>query len=243
MTATAAGPQPQPVYRRVIRLRPEPARIDAEMIDYLHHFRVTVSHRDGVIIAAAASGVRVPWTTCPLGAAGVGRLVGHSLATAADPASWASDRSAQCVHALDLALLAVAHAADSGPTDLEIVVSPAAGVRREAVLRRNGEVQLAWTLQGTTVVAPERFAGLTMAARMFHPWVARRLDPPSRAEAIVLRRASYIAPSRAIDLDLHHTAGELNAADSSCYTFRPEVIATARRVRGSSRPTETVLDQ
>jgi hypothetical protein len=93
------------------------------MADFPHHFRVVLEHRDGVVTDAVAHGLRVPWTTCPLAAAGVGLLAGRRLDEAATPGRWAPDRSRQCVHVLDLAVVAAAHARDTTPTDLEIVVS------------------------------------------------------------------------------------------------------------------------
>jgi hypothetical protein len=206
------------------------------MRDDHHHFRVEIAHADGVVTGATATGVRVPWHTCPLGAAGVGLLVGHRLAAAVDPGTWMPDRSAQCVHAVDLALLAAGHALDAVGLEYAVTVSPPGGPRREATLRRDGVIALAWSLAGQTIVGPDRFAGLSLAGGPFAAWTSQRLAADTREQAIVLRRACRIAPGRLLDLDRFRFAGEVIAGDNSCYTFRPEVAAVSRRVSGASRP-------
>ncbi len=101
--------------------------IEAEVEDYLHHFTVRLTHDGERVTDAVGTAVRAPWQTCPIGAAGVRALVGTDLASAATHSSaWVTDRSDHCVHVLDLATLAAAHALDHEPTHYEIVVTPAA---------------------------------------------------------------------------------------------------------------------
>ncbi len=109
-------------YRRRIEVVPGDGFVDAAMEDYIHHFRVRLTHDGSVILAAEAGGVRVPWTTCPTGAAGLGALAGTSLDDARLPERWMQDRRTQCVHTVDLAAVAAGHAGDLEPMVYEVRV-------------------------------------------------------------------------------------------------------------------------
>ncbi len=71
------------------------------MQDFCHHVRVVVTHEAGRISSAVAEGIRLPWNTCPLGAAGVGRIAGITVDEALTPRDWPGGRTANCVHATD----------------------------------------------------------------------------------------------------------------------------------------------
>jgi hypothetical protein len=231
-------PYADATYRRRIMLEPSGAAITAEMEDYMHHFRVRVVHRDGEVTAADAEGVRVPWTSCPGGAAGIRALVGTALAEAHHADSWASDRSGQCVHVVDLALLAAAHAYDATPTTYMIELAPVAQPVRRATLWHNGEPALAWTLEQDTITSAGPMHGVSLAGKDFFPWVGVHLSAGEQEAARVLRRACSIGVSRGLDPDVYTSATELRGPANSCYTFRPEVTLVARRTRGSARRTE-----
>jgi hypothetical protein len=225
-------------YRRRIELRPEMGVMWAEMEDYPHHFTVRIDHREGVVVAIEATGLRHPWDACPIGAAGVKALVGTALTDALDGATWAADRTAQCVHVVDLTLLAVRHALDAERTSYEARVAPAARRLREATLVRNGDRVLAWSLDGGQVMGPEAFAGLSLARRPFFTWIRQNLDAREQEAATVLRRACSIAIGRGMDLDAFAYAADAHPADDSCYVYSGGVALTARRMVGSTRPTE-----
>ncbi len=226
-------------YRRTIELRPAIGVIEAEIEDYLHHFRVRLTHDGERVSDAVGTAVRSPWQTCPTGAAGVQALVGIDLASAATHSSaWVTDRSDHCVHVLDLATLAAAHALDHEPTHYEIVVTPAGEEHRVATMHRDGGLLLRWEMDGPTITDPARFAGVSLDGAPFFAWMHAELEPGEYEPVIVMRRACHIGYSRALDLDDYRYASETRPADSSCYTFRPNVAFTARRNRGSARATE-----
>lgn len=215
--------------------------LDAQMQDHCHHVRVEITHADEVIKAAAAQGIRLPWNTCPLAIAGVGRLAGMQVADALDIRNWPGGRTANCVHMSDLALVALAHVHDTEPFVYAITVAPAMGPVRTARLERNGELVLEWILEGETLTSPAAWAGRTLARADFQTW-STELDPATREAAVVLRRACHIAPSRDIDLDTMAVAAESITPSSSCYTLQTGVIEIARRVVGSSRAELTDAD-
>jgi hypothetical protein len=229
-------------YRRRVEVRPAPGVVEAEMEDYCHHFHLRIAHNDGTIERVESAGVRFPWETCAAGAAGARSLVGVTLDDAIDAGTWALDRSAQCVHVVDLSLIAVRHALDTTPTSYEAVVTPGSHRRRRATLTRNGQIVLIWSLDGEDVTGPEPFTGLSLSRSAFFAWIRARLPEPQHEAAVVLRRACYIGVSRGIELDVYANAGDLHAPDESCYTYRTDVALTARRVRGSSWPTEVGFD-
>jgi hypothetical protein len=227
------------VYERRITFRPgavdgRPA-IDAQMQDFCHHIRVTLSHDGGRVITARAEGIRLPWNTCPIGIAGVRGMEGLDLAAARDIRRWDTGPTDNCTHAGDLALLAAAHALDTEPLTYEITVDPAGGPQRVARLAAGGRVLLEWTVAGFAVTGPGEWAGRSLARRDFAEWSAT-LDPTTAEYATVLRRACHIAPSRDVDLDRLRVAADSIPPSSSCYTLQPGVIERAGRRRGSSLP-------
>jgi hypothetical protein len=225
-------------YRRRIEIVPRPAAIEAEMEDFVHHFAIRIEHHDGVVTRADATGERVPWGTCRTGAAGLASLTGTSLSVATDVDTWAPDRSSQCVHVVDLALLALRHAADAEATHYEIRVTPGWGEHRRAVLDENGRRVLDWTLAGD-VATDGTNDELRLARAPFFATLDERGATDREVErAVVLRRACSIALSRGIDLDSFATANEIREADNSCFTFRPEVIVRSPRMVGTTRATE-----
>ena len=224
-------------YHRRITLRPDTPGtgiLEAHMQDHCHHMRVRITHSDGQIVAASGDGLRLPWNTCPLGVAGIGRLTGMTVESALDARNWPGGRTANCVHSADLTLVALAHVDDTETTIYAITVTPATAPVWVARLERNGRLVLEWTVEGSTLTAPAEWAGHTLGRADFQTWTAA-LDPALKEAATILRRACHIAPSRDIDLDTYQVAAESIGADASCYTLQDGVIDTARRVVGSSR--------
>jgi hypothetical protein len=234
-------------YQRRFTLRPGEAgdgvrTLDAQMQDYCHHVRVTLSHAGGQILAAKGEGLRLPWSACPLGVAGVGSIAGMRIAEARSPANWPNARTDNCTHAIDLTMLALAHLDDTEPLTYEITVTPASGQVRTARLERDGVLVLEWTSDGQTLTAPDWLAGRTLQRADFMNW-SGELDPAMREAVTVLRRACHIAPSRDIDLDAMRVAADSIPPSSSCHTLSPSVIGRASRIRGSSRAELTPADQ
>jgi hypothetical protein len=241
-----AGAPAGTVYQRRFTLRPGVdggvRTLVAEMQDFCHHVRVTITHADGRIIAARGEGIRLPWSACPIGVAGVRGMAGLRVADARSAARWSTERTDNCTHATDLAMVALAHLDDTEPLTYEISVTPATGQVRTARLEAGGELVLEWTTDVLTLTAPDWLAGRTLQRADFARWSAG-LDPALREAVTVLRRACHIAPSRDIDLDTMRVAADSIGPSASCHTLQPAMIGLARRIRGSSRAELTPADR
>ena len=234
-------------YRRRIRITPGPGVVDGEMDDYMHHFTVHIEHDGTHVTAASANGVRTPWETCGIGAAGIAGLAGTRLDDGADLSRWPVPRSSGCLHVGDLGALACAHALTGTAVHYDIAVTPAMAPLRTLILTRDGVERFRWQLEAQTVRAPERYVGLSLERNAFRAWIAQHLDgdgqEDEQEEATVARRAAHISYGRGLELDDYEVAANANTVDDSCYTFRTEVAWSARRNRGASRPTEQEQEQ
>jgi hypothetical protein len=218
MTAVAYGPLIEPRrlgMRRVQMIAPQPGCVTAEVEDDYHRFFVELSHDGARITGVATNAKRFPWTTCPSAGDHLAeRLTGVTLSEVAGH----ENPLTHCTHMLDLAILAAAHAQDSGPTVYEMMVDDPHAGPRAAILRRNGIETLRWLIDGTLLVAPGMMAGRDM--RQLKHWIDE-IDPELREPARVLRRGAYIARGRGFDFSQLTTASAVNAA-VACYTFSRE---------------------
>ena len=162
-------------YRRRIELRPSEGVVEAAMEDFMHHFGLRLHHDGTVITAVEVAPERVPWSTCPEGAAGLLRLEGTRLDAVPDLQSWMGGRISQCVHTTDLVLLAAATALRGTPRTYEIWVTGSFLEQRHATMDRDGENWADWTIDGRSVLGDDRFAGLTLGQPAFGEWVAEHL--------------------------------------------------------------------
>jgi hypothetical protein len=222
------------VYRRRIEIEPGAGIVSAELEDHHHHFRVEIEHDGTTIVDARGTGIRAPWDTCDAGSRAVAAMTGLSIATACDPRSWGADRSAQCTHTADVALLAVRHAHDAA-LRYDVRIWPAARTHRLAILERDGHEVMRWELDGAVIAGPLPWDRLPLDRRSFLPWIRAHLDEPGIEQAMIMRRASSIAIGNAFDLDGFAVASDVHPADETCHTYRREVALTARRRTGTSR--------
>ena len=103
---------------------------------------------------------RYPWSTCPGALAPLERLAGMPLAAASSAVRRWTEPRAQCTHLLDLAGLAVAHAAAGRVRrGYEVEIPDRVEGRSHARLRRNGEPLLDFEMERGTIVSPAPFAG------------------------------------------------------------------------------------
>ena len=225
-------------YRRRIEIVPGDGVVEAAMEDYIHHFRVRLTHDGTHVTEAGAVGVRVPWSTCPVGAAGLASMAGTALADGAWADRWVDDRRTQCVHTVDLAALAAAHAQDDGPLVYEVHIDLASFVERRARLDRDGEELLDWQLHGQEVVGDGPYAGMSLDRRPFSHWLETRVPAQEREPVVVLRRACSIGLGRLMDLDAIDVASDARPADESCHTYRTGVPEGSHRCTGTARETE-----
>ncbi len=72
---------------------------------------MTLHHDDAQVLSVVSGSVRAPWTTCADAAAPLRRLAGMPLSERCLAITEWTDSTQHCTHQLDLAALAVAHAA------------------------------------------------------------------------------------------------------------------------------------
>jgi hypothetical protein len=214
--------------------------VEAAMEDFMHHFALRLHHDGTVITTVEVAPERVPWSTCPEGAAGLLRLEGARLDAVGDLRSWMGGRIAQCVHTTDLVVLAAATALRGTPRTYEIWVTGSFREQRHATMDRDGENWADWTIEGRSVLGDHRFTGLTLRQPEFGEWVAEHLGvgTDDAEAAAVLRRASVISMGRGLDMDAWVHPDDARPADESCHTYHAAVVPVSLRNVGSSRPNE-----
>jgi Protein of unknown function (DUF2889) len=228
-------------YRRRIRLvTAAPGVVGGGLEDDFHHFEVTLRHDGERVLDVDARAVRWPWSTCPAAAGPLRRLSGMALSPRFLAAGEHTDPRANCTHMLDLAGLAVTHAARGRDTprrqyDAEVPFGALSGERTEVRLWRDGERVLTWTLAGPRIVDPPLYTEAPWRGGFFR-WADATLPLDEAEAAIVLRRACEIGMGRGMDLDSVDRADELeDLMLGVCFTMQPENIGVAVRNRGTIR--------
>jgi hypothetical protein len=227
-------------YYRGISLTSTPGRVDAELQDDFHHFRVVLTHDGGKVLSAEGEGVRFPWSTCAAAGVELHPLAGVLLSRRSTAhAAYVSAR-ANCTHMFDLAGLAIAQAGTARPDrQYDIRVPDRIGARTEPTIHCNGELVLRWTIDGRTIVDPPPYSGRELRGD-FIAWAEETLDEDTAEAAIALRRGVYISTGRYQDLDGYETADEVGRMtggfmDGICYTFQPDRQPVALRMKGTTR--------
>jgi len=222
-------------YRRRIRITTAAGQARADLEDDPHRYGVIVAHDGQRALSVRGLTLRTPWTLCKDAAAMLAKAEGVPLGTEFGEFYQQVDASLQCTHMADLAALAIAHAGHGTARrqyDVE-VTGPATGERQFAAMEVDGAAYLNWTIEGTRIVSPGRYAGEDLRTMMRAVHAA---GDPSHTEAIqVLRRAVFVARSRRLDLDKLRNAAETGHVPGACYVFQPGLSEHALRIRGATR--------
>jgi hypothetical protein len=217
----AARHEVLPGFRRRFRVTPARGWVRAEVEDDFHCMAVTLHHRDGTVTAVEAEQDRAPWTTCP-GAVGQVERTFTGLPLEAFPAC--AEKTSNCTHLYDLALLAAAHAHDDGRLVFDVFVSDPVEGRRDLELRRDGAQVMSWVEENGRLTQPAELGGARLDK--LRPWIDS-LDPARQEEARLLRWGGMMAHGRLIPMEQQSDATRM---PPNCYTFQPEMAARARRV-------------
>lgn len=210
-----------PAFRRRILIESSPGCVVAELEDDWHRMVVTVRHEDGTARSVEGEMKRWPWTTCQGAIAQLAEtFTGHALADFARRGA----KKQNCTHLHDLAIFAAGHAHETAPVTFDVTVTDPVAGRRTAQIVRNGEVGMTWTLEDATLFEPPVLAGLMLYT--LNDWIAG-LDPASQETARILRWASILAHGRAMDIPEGMSGTAFPSG--SCYTFQPELAASAVR--------------
>lgn len=226
------------VYRRRIIVALDGDRAWGELEDDFHHFRVDLRHDGNAVTAVEGTGLRSPWTTCLDAGQPLQSLVTTPLRTG-PLALGHLDAKKNCTHMFDLAGLVVTHAArdTDGTRGYDMSVDdPEGGTgERTARLWRDGALELEWTIEGRTLLAPQEWVDVPLW-NGFIPWAARELDDETGEAAVALRRACDIAVGRQADLDEVESAAALeDHMGAICHAFQPGNAPLGIRRKGSAR--------
>lgn len=233
------------IYRRAIRLRGDDHEVAGELSDDFHHFRVRLVHDGQRVQEVVGEDVRVPWTTCPGALQPLRRMRGAPVSRLLRELLAHTPPHEQCTHLHDLACLAAAHAARAvagAPTAVErrydIAIPDRVDGETRAVLKRDGNVVLAWELRDSEILRsePVEFTGTLLGSEQYRQAVAALADDDLAEAAWVLKRAIRIGSARTIDFE-RMTIGTPfgSSAGSACHTFAPEQIGQSYRVYGVVR--------
>lgn len=227
-------------YRRRVRVvAPDPHTVLGGLEDDQHYFTVRVDHDGRHVNEITSTSVRAPWTTCPAAGAQLQGLVGTPLSDRCLEVASRTRSDQHCTHQLDVATLAIAHAARvtvGGAArrqyDMVVPFGLLDGQRHTVTLARDGDALLAWEVEGTRIVAPSPWSESTGG---FARWADASFDADTAEAAIVLRRACSIGMSRGMDLDSYPTLADMPGLSPVCWSMQPERAPVACRNRGLIR--------
>ena len=237
-------PDYAPCARRAIDLQSSGDSVVAWLEDDFHHFGIEMRHDGNKVVAVEGHAERFPRDTCP-GALGIlQEVVGMALNARSTALGQHTNMRMHCTHLYDLLGLAIAHAAsgrehrryeavvpDREPVDPAVEDSPRAGCTRPE-LYRDGDLVMAWQVEGDHVTGPADYAGISLG-RGFRQWT-ETLGLDEAEAAHVLRRATLIALGRLIDLQaLPPEAAKWT--EGACHSFQPEVARHSSLTKASTR--------
>jgi len=205
-------------------------QVRAVLEDDFHHFRVVVDHRGGHVVAVRGEAPRHPFSACPGAAPELARLSGMRLDAVAHSVNLHTDATQQCTHMFDLAGLAIAAAArgDKGRR-YDIEIPRHIDGLTHAYLDRDGQPVLDWSIDGSTILGPEPYAGVDMRHGMAR-WALNSLPAEEAEAALVLRRCALISLGRLKDIDKEPHAHQTGR----CYAQQPQRALQAIRMLGST---------
>ena len=231
-------------YRRALRMETTGERTRAELVDDFHHFAVRIDVRAGRVVDVVGEDVRIPWTTCAGALAPLRAMVGASVTRSLSALRAHTEARRQCTHLHDIACLAVAHAARAAGREgttrrrYDVALPDRRRGATRAVLERDGEVRLVWSLDRSGIVEaiPDAFAGLPLAGRRFQARLAALEDPDEAEAAWVLQRAVFIGTGRRHDFESMRVAAEFAAVvGGRCHSFASERVDRAFKIPNTVR--------
>lgn len=210
-----------PGFRRRLLVTPRPETVTAAVEDDYHCMAVTLFHDGTTVTEIEGVMERMPWTTCP-GAPAVLKTTFQGVAL--DEVAARGAKQANCTHLHDLAVLAAAHATDTGPTHYDILVSDPVDGLVAAEIRREGQVIHRFEHRADMVTSPAVIAGVSVFK--LRGWI-ETLNGLEREAARLLQWGTILAHGRTTPMDRQSDASRM---PPNCFTFQPENAANAVRV-------------
>ncbi len=200
-----------PAFHRHVLITPGETAVSAWVEDDYHQMGVMLHHDGTAITRVQAEMLRAPWSTCP---GAVAQLETTFTGVALEAAAARGEKTFNCTHLHDMAVIAAAHARDDAPMRYAIVVSDAVNGVRTAEIARDGMPVLRLVEQAGMIVKPPAASGGTLF--QLGAWIAS-LEPAKREAARLLRWAAIIAHGRAIPMERQSDATRMPA---TCFTFQ-----------------------
>lgn len=210
----------RPGFRRRVVVRSEPSAVAAMLEDDIHCLAVILRHDGTRVTAIEPSFPRAPWSTCP---GAIDKLVETFAGLPLAEVTARRDKKQNCTHLHDMAVLAAAHAHETGEFAYDILVTDPAGGIRSLELRRDGALLHAWTEQDGVFTAPPEISGKALFS--LRDWIGT-LPGSVQEAARLLQWSSMVAMGRIMPMEQQSDA---SAMPPNCFTFQPEQAARAER--------------
>ena len=214
-------PDTRPGFRRRVLVAARCGAVAALLEDDIHCLSVTLRHDGECVTAIEPIFERAPWTTCPGATA---RLVETFAGLPLAEVTARRDKKQNCTHLHDMAVLAAAHAADTGDFVYDIVATDPLDGERVLELRRNGELLHAWKERNGVLISPAAIAGQRLFS--LRDWIAS-LAGVEQETARLLQWSSMVALGRTMPMEQQSDA---TAMPPNCYTFQPQRAVHARQI-------------
>ncbi len=227
------------VFRRRLHWRATEGRVDVELEDSNHGFRLRLRHDGSRIVGVDAEPVRYPFTTCPEAVKNAQQIVDLPLADAAALRERLPQPS-NCTHLIDMALLAAAHAGDVGTERYyDIAVFDESAERdgvTQARIECDGRLVHDWAIRAHVIEQPAELAGKP-AMRGFYAWAAQTFAGLPFEAAQVLQRGYFVAQARRWSYEPieQNPACTDGMPLGACYSYNTGAVERALRIKGSVR--------
>ena len=211
-----------PGFRRRVLIEPNAGVVTAALEDDWHRMAVSLQHQDSRITGITSRMDRAPWTTCPGATEQLAlTFTGACLAAIARR----GERTSNCTHLYDLALLAARHAGDTIATTYDIEVADPQDGQRTATLRQDRVLVFEWVLSNDRLLTPSALAGRRLTE--MGDWISS-LQADQQESARLLRWATMMSFGRQMVIP-DHSSGE-RFAFGACFTLQPNRAGNATRL-------------
>lgn len=225
------------VFRRRLRWRAMVRKVEVELEDNNHGFRLCLHHDGCRITDIAVDPVRYPFTTCPEASRALERIIGVTLVDAVRLREWLPGGE-NCTHLVDMALIAAAHAEEVGFERLyDIAVTDERAGVTHARIECDGELLHEWLVRANLIESPLTLAGRPLM-RGFYVWAVQAFGGGKALEAAqALQRGFFVAQARRysyVPVERYPAITD-GMPTGSCYSYNTGAVERALRICGSVR--------
>lgn len=187
--------------QRRIALVAENGVVRAHLSDNFHEMRCLVRHNSQTITAIEAETIRIPTTACPAAIDRLNRFVGMSIGSPGKAFYEGGQARDHCTHLLDLAVVAIRHAArESDETIYQACVPDETDTPVRLTIMKNGELVHRWTCREGVILEPTTLIGRTLD-RGFAAWASDAFNDDDFEAATILSRTWLVSVGRRYRID------------------------------------------